>query len=142
MRARIHVARDVRNRLFVLTVVSLMVVAAIGIPGDGRAIQDTDREPSGARVRIVHGIANAGPLDIYVDGSIALIGIDFGNTSANVVLRGGEHAFAVVPTGSTPDSAIADGTIAIDDGTLAYAALLGTARFRERWALRGRRSSP
>jgi hypothetical protein len=103
-----------------------MVVAAIGIPGDGRAIQDTDREPSGARVRIVHGIANAGPLDIYVDGSIALIGIDFGNTSANVVLRGGEHAFAVVPTGSTPDSAIADGTIAIDDGTLAYAALLGT----------------
>ncbi len=126
MQVPIHVARDARNRLFVLTIVSLMVVAAIGSPGDGRAIQDTDRERSGARVRIVHGIANSGPLDVYVDGSIALIGIVFGNTSANVVLRGGEHAFAVVPTGSTPDSAIADGTIAVDDGTLAYVALLGT----------------
>lgn len=126
MPARIHVARDVRNRFLVLTVISLMIVVAIGIPGDGRAMQDTDDEASGARVRIVHGIANAGPLDIYVDGSIALIGIDFGNTSANVVLRGGEHAFAVVPTGSTPDAAIADGAIAVDDGTVAYVALLGT----------------
>jgi hypothetical protein len=126
MRARIHVGCDVRNRLVVLTVVSLMVVAAIGIPVDGRAIQDTDGEPAGARVRVVHGIANAGPLDIYVDGSIALIGLVFGNTSANVVLRGGEHAFTVVPTGETPDSAIADGTIAVDDGALGYAALLGT----------------
>jgi hypothetical protein len=126
MRARIHVARDIRNRLFSLTVVFLMVVAGLGIPGDGRAIQETEGEASGARVRIVHGIADAGPLDIYVDGSIALIGIVFGNTSANVVLRGGEHAFAVVPTGSTPGSAIADGTIAVADGTLAYVTLLGT----------------
>jgi hypothetical protein len=126
MRARIHVGCDVRNRLVVLTVVLVMAVAAIGIPADGRAIQDTDGEPSGARVRIVHGIANAGPLDIYVDGSIALIGLVFGNASANVVLRGGEHAFTVVPTGETPDLAIADGTIAVDDGALAYVALLGT----------------
>jgi len=126
MRARIHVARDVQNRLFVLTVVSVMVVAALGIPRDGRAIQDAVGDAGGARVRIVHGVANSGPLDIYVDGSIALIGIDFGNTSGNVVLRGGEHAFAVVPTGETPDTAIADGTIALDGGTLAYVALFGT----------------
>jgi hypothetical protein len=125
MRARVHVARDVRNRLFVLTVVSVLIVAAVGIPGAGRAMQDTDGEARGARVRIVHGVAGAGPLDIYVDGSLALIGIVFGDTSGNVVLRGGEHAFAVVPTGATPDSAIADGTIALDDGTRAYAALLG-----------------
>jgi Domain of unknown function (DUF4397) len=123
MRARIHVTRHAQTRLFVLTVVLVMVVAAFGIPGNGRAIQNTD---GGARVRIVHGVANAGPLDIYVDGSLALIGIDFGNTSANVVLRSGEHAFAVVPTGAPPDSAISDGTIALEGGTLAYVALLGT----------------
>ena len=126
MGARSHVARDVRNRLFVLTMVSVLVVAALGIPGDGRAMQDTDGEAEGARIRIVHGVADAGPLDIYVDGSLALIGILFGNTSANVVLRGGEHAFAVVPTGATPEEAIAEGTIALDGGTLAYGALLGT----------------
>jgi hypothetical protein len=123
MRARIHATRHVQNRLFVLTVVSVMVVAALGIPGAGRAIQTTE---SGARVRIAHGVANAGPLDIYVDGSLALIGIVFGNTSANVVLRGGEHAFAMVPTGASPDSAIADGTIALEGGTLSYVALFGT----------------
>ena len=126
MRAPIHGVRDVQNRLLVLTVVLLMVVAAIGIPGDGRAIQETDGEAAGARVRVVHGIANAGPLDIYVDGSIALIGIVFGSTSANVVLRGGEHALAVVPTGATADSAIAEGTIAVDGGTLTYVTLFGT----------------
>jgi hypothetical protein len=126
MRARIHVTRDVQNGLFALTLVLVLVVAALGVPDDGRANQDTDSEVEGARVRVVHGVADVGPVDIYVDGSLALIGINFGNTSGNVVLRGGEHAFAVVPTGATLDSAIADGTIALAGGTLAYAGLLGT----------------
>ncbi|HEX5993152.1 MAG TPA: DUF4397 domain-containing protein [Thermomicrobiales bacterium] len=80
----------------------------------------------GARVRIVHGIGDAGPLDIYVDGSLALIGIRFADTSGNVVLQGGEHAFTVVPTGAASEAAIASGTIAVSEDTLAYAALLGT----------------
>ena len=126
MRARIRVKIGVRNRLFALTLISVMAVAALGIPADSRAIQDTNGEAAGARLRIVHGIADAGPLDVYVDGALALIGILFADTSANVVLREGEHAFAVVPTGEPPESAIADGTIALDGGTIAYAALLGT----------------
>jgi hypothetical protein len=126
MRARIRVAREFRDRLFVLTVVSVLVVATLGIPGAGQAIQGPEGEAEGARVRIVHGVANAGPLDIYVDGSLALFGIVFGDTSGDVVLPGGEHAFAVVPTGGTPETAIAAGTIALDNDGLAYAALLGT----------------
>jgi hypothetical protein len=126
MRARIDVACNARNRFFLLTAVLTLVVAALGSPGDGRATQDTDGEVEGARVRILHGIVDAGPLDIYVDGSLALIGIVFGNASGNILLPGGEHAFAVVSTGATPDLAIADGTIALDDGTLAYAALMGS----------------
>jgi len=74
----------------------------------------------------VHGIADAGPLDIYVDGSLALIGILFADTSGDVVLPGGEHSFAVVPTGEAPEAEIAAGAIAVSDGTVAYAALLGT----------------
>jgi Domain of unknown function (DUF4397) len=126
MRVRFHFAHDVRIRFFVLTIISGMIVCVLGTPGASRAIQDTDGEVGGARVRVVHGVAGAGPLDIYVDGSLALIGIVFGDTSGNVVLRGGEHAFAVVPTGATLDSAIADGTLALEEGTRAYAALLGT----------------
>jgi hypothetical protein len=126
MPAGIRVAGHIRDRVLVLSVISLLVVATLATPVDGRAIQDVDGVPEGARVRIVHGVADAGPLDIYVDGSLALIGILFGNASGDVVLPGGEHAFAVVPTGGTPETAIAAGTIALSDDALAYAALLGT----------------
>lgn len=127
MRARMNSAHEARYRLVVLTAVLVVVVTVLGIPGRSWAIQDTSGEAKGARVRIVHGIADAGPLDVYVDGSLALIGIVFGNTSGAVALASGEHAFAVVPTGAAPDSAIADGTITLGEGTLAYAALLGTS---------------
>jgi hypothetical protein len=109
-----------------LSAISILVFVTLAIPTSSRAAQDLDAGPAGARVRIVHGIAGAGPLDIYVDGSLALIGILFANTSGDVVLQGGEHTFSVVPTGSQPEAAIAAGTIALDDDTLAYAALLGT----------------
>jgi hypothetical protein len=104
----------------------IVIFATLAIPASGQAVQDSDGESAGARVRVVHGIADAGPLDIYVDGSLALIGIRFANTSGNVVLREGEHAFSVVPSGATSEAAIASGTIAIKEDTLAYAALLGT----------------
>ena len=110
----------------VLTVISVLVVVRASDSSRWPGDTGPEGEAAGARVRIVHGIADAGPLDIYVDGSLALIGILFGNTSGDVVLPGGEHAFAVVPTGATPETAIAAGTIALGDGTLAYAALLGT----------------
>lgn len=81
---------------------------------------------AGSAIRIVHGVANAGPLDVYVDGAIALIGITFGETSADLALEAGDHDFAIVPTGASPDAAIAAGLVTLDPGTRAYAALLGT----------------
>src|SRR5215207_3874618 len=126
MLARIRVAGQIRKRLLVLRAISVLVVATLAFPVNGRALQDLDSESGRARVRVVHGIADAGPLDIYVDGSLALIGILFADISGDVVLAGGEHAFAVVPTGGSPETAIAAGTIAISGNTLAYAALLGS----------------
>jgi hypothetical protein len=122
----IRVAGQIRDRLLVLSAVSLLVVVTLAIPSAGRATQDVDSRPERARVRVVHGIADVGPLDIYVDGSLALIGILFSATSGDVVLTGGEHAFAVVPTGGSLESAIAAGTIALSEETSAYVALLGT----------------
>ncbi len=126
MPAAIRIAGQIRDRLAVLSVISLLVVVTLAIPANGRAIQDPESGSERARVHIVHGIADAGPLDIYVDGSLALIGILFADTSGDVVLRGGEHAFAIVPTGAPPETAIAAGTIALSEDTLAYVALLGT----------------
>ena len=125
MRARIRIKPDVRNRFLVLILISVVVVAAAATPAHGRAIQDTASDATGARLRIIHGVGDAGPLDVYVDGTLALIGILFADTSANVVLRAGEHEFAVVPTGEPLESAIAEGTIAVAGGKTAYVALLG-----------------
>jgi hypothetical protein len=94
-----------------------------------QAVAAPSLQPSAdsARVRIVHGIADAGPLDVYIDGAIALIGMEFPEVSSDVRLTGGEHGFAVVPTGQDSDAAIASGTIALQPATLAYVPLLGTA---------------
>jgi hypothetical protein len=121
-----RVASHIRGRLLALGAISILVFATLAIPASGRAVQDPEGGSEGARVRIVHGIADAGPLDIYIDGSLALIGIRFADASGDVVLPAGEHAFSVVPTGEAPEAAIAAGTIALSDGTVAYAALLGT----------------
>ena len=126
MPAGIRVASRVRDSILLLSAIAIMIFATIAIPASGRAVQDSEVGSVGARVRIVHGIVDAGPLDIYVDGSLALIGIRFADTSGNVVLQGGEHTFTVVPTGAASEAAIASGTIAVSEDTLAYAALLGT----------------
>jgi hypothetical protein len=125
MPAWIRVRGQTRNRFPILAAISVLLVVTLAIPVNGRAIQDPDVGSQGARVRIVHGIADAGPLDIYVDGSLALIGILFADVSGDLILPEGEHAFAVVQTGGLPGTAIAAGTIALSDDTLAYAALLG-----------------
>jgi hypothetical protein len=126
MPAGIRVTSHIRDRLLTFGAISILVFVTLAIPASGRAVQDSEGVSGGARVRVVHGIADAGPLDIYVDGSLTLIGIRFADTSGNVVLRSGEHTFAVVPTGGASDAAIASGTIAIRSDTLTYAALLGT----------------
>jgi hypothetical protein len=126
MPAGIRVASQIRDRLLTLSAISIWVLVTLATPASGRALQDLEDGRSGARVRIVQGIADAGPLDIYIDGSLALIGILFADTSGDVVLQGGEHRFAVVPTGSPVETAIATGSVALGDDTLAYATLLGT----------------
>jgi hypothetical protein len=126
MPAGIRVPGHIRDRLLILSAISISVFLTLAVPVRGGAVQDLDGGPAGAHVRIVHGIADAGPLDVYVDGSLALVGILFADTSGDVVLRGGEHTLAVVPSGSVAETPIAAGTIAVAGDTLAYVALLGT----------------
>jgi hypothetical protein len=105
--------------------VATLVVA--GCLLGGASVLALQQSPAdAARVRVLHGVADAGPLDVYVDGSIALIGMEFPEISGDVLLSAGDHAFAVVPTGASPDAAIAAGVIALEGQTRVYAALLGT----------------
>jgi hypothetical protein len=117
------VASSFRMGLCLVTLLALFAGTARSMPV-GLAMQESD---AGSTIRIVHGIANTGPLDVYIDDAIALIGIVLGESSGRLALEAGEHAFAVVPSGATPDTAIADGQIALGEGTDSYAALLGSA---------------
>ena len=124
MPVAIRVASHVQHGFFVLGLLASAMIASLWIPDSGRAMQEGGSDA--AEVRIVHGIVDAGPLDVYVDGSLALIGIVFSDTSGDLILAGGDHDFAVVPTGALPDEAIASGTITLQDNTRSYAALFGT----------------
>ncbi|MDQ2653339.1 MAG: DUF4397 domain-containing protein [Chloroflexota bacterium] len=79
------------------------------------------------RVRVVHGLEGVGPVDIYIDGALALIGLGFGTTSGELRVASGDHQLAVVPSGTTPDGALVAGPVTLRAGRELYATLVGTA---------------
>ena len=116
--------RSARGRATHLCAVVLALAGLFWSVRAGEAFQAADDE--NARIRVVHGIADAGALDIYVDGAVALIGIVFAEASGDLILPAGEHEFVVVPTGADLDAAIAAGPIDLAGGSRAYAALIGS----------------
>jgi hypothetical protein len=86
-----------------------------------RAQDDTQ-----TRVRVVHGLEGVGPVDIYVDGRLGLIGLAQGDTSGELRLASGDHQLAVVPSGAAPDSALVSGGITLRAGRELYVTLVGT----------------
>jgi hypothetical protein len=108
---------------FALT--ALIACAALVSMNSSGAPRVAAQEES-ARIRIVHGVAGAGPLDVYIDGSPALFGILFGATSGELMIPGGSHEFAVAPSGVKIADALAEGTIELRSGNDYYTALLGT----------------
>ena len=124
MSGGMRVAGHVQDGFLVLTLLLGALAGSMWLPSTGRAMQ----EPNGAaaEIRIVHGVVGAGPLDVYMDGSLALVGISFADTSEGLAFSGGEHELVVVPTGASRDIAIAAGTITLENNTRSYAALLGT----------------
>lgn len=105
---------------FVLALMMVTVHVDSGLGRQGTA------EDGAARVRIIHGLSAAGPIDVYVDGSIALIGMSFGETSGALNLDPGEHQLAVTPSGARADEALVAGTIALQADTLLFAPVIGT----------------
>jgi hypothetical protein len=85
------------------------------------------QDDSQTRVRVVHGLEGVGPVDIYVDGGLALIGLAEGDTSGELRLASGDHQLAVVPSGTSPDDALVAGGITLRAGREVYATLVGTA---------------
>jgi hypothetical protein len=78
-----------------------------------------------ASVRVIHGVSDAGPIDLYIDGAIAVVGASFPSVTDPLDIEGGEHRIVVAPSGSGPDAALVDSTLTIDAGTTAEIAVVG-----------------
>jgi hypothetical protein len=107
-----------------VVLVVLVVAGSLLLVGSAQVRAQDDTQ---TRVRIVHGLEGVGPVDIYIDGAISLIGLGAGETSGELRVASGDHQLAVVPSGTAPDSALVAGQITLRAGRELYATLVGTA---------------
>ncbi|MCC6312727.1 MAG: DUF4397 domain-containing protein [Thermomicrobiales bacterium] len=103
-----------------LGLLAALLVALLAAPAG--AVQ-SDR----AAVRIIHAVAGAGPIDVYLDGALAVIGTTFPSATDPIELAAGEHRVTVTPTGAALDTALVDSTITVDAGANVDIALIGSA---------------
>jgi hypothetical protein len=80
-----------------------------------------------ATVRIVHASADAGPVDVYVDGQPVASGAMFGVASDYIALPSGDHQVQIVPAGGNPSAAFIDEEVSLDSGTSYAVAAVGPA---------------
>lgn len=115
-----------RPVLAVLRALLVLVLAtgALHLSGQAPAAAQDDSQ---TRVRVVHGLDGVGPVDIYVDGGLALIGLGAGETSGELRLASGEHQLAVVASGTGIDGALVAGSITLRPDASLFATLVGTA---------------
>ncbi len=104
------------------TVLALVLVA-VGVAPARAQGQPADE---GATVRVVHAVADAGPVDLYVDGALAVSGITFPDATDPLRLAAGERLLQVAPTGAGPDQAIAAATVELAAGRTSAVAAVGT----------------
>lgn len=102
----------------------LVLAIALGTAAGDRAVAQEDAPA--ATVRVVHGAADAGAIDLYVDGALALAGIAFPSVSDPLSLPAGEHELRIVGSGVAPDAALVVADVELEAGRLYEAAALGT----------------
>lgn len=115
-------ARAVSRAIASILALLIVLLTNVAMPTAGRAQSAGD-----VTVRLVHGVGELGPLDIYVDNRLAMIGIVFGETSSALSFPSGDHQFAVVPSGGAMDAALVAGTITLRPDRAYYATLVGNA---------------
>lgn len=111
-----------RWRRHALAALATFTVLVGSLPSVANAQQE-DR----ASVRVIHGVSDAGPIDVYIDGAIAVVGATFPSVTDPLTVAGGEHRVVVVPSGSGVDAAFVDSTLTVAAGTTDEIAVVGTA---------------
>ncbi|MFM9105491.1 MAG: DUF4397 domain-containing protein [Chloroflexota bacterium] len=80
-----------------------------------------------ASVRVIHAVSDLGPIDVYIDDALAVVGATFPSVTDPLLIDGGDHRVTVTPSGYGMDQALIDSVIAIEPGTTDEIAVVGTA---------------
>lgn len=84
------------------------------------AAQDGD-----AQVRIVHASPDAPAVDIWVDGDVAVEGLEFGSATDLIALPAGSYDVAVTATGDDLENAVIEATLDLEGGAAYEVAAVG-----------------
>lgn len=103
----------------------LVLQVGLAVPGWTGGAVGLAQDGATATIRMVHGVAGAGALDLVVDDGVAIVGAGFPSVSDPIPLTAGEHRLRLVPSGA--DDALVEGTVELAAGTAYLAAALGTA---------------
>ena len=88
---------------------------ALGIGAEGDAC-----------INVVHASPDAPAVDVYLDGALALEGLEFGNFSGWVPVPAGDHQVQVTPAGEAADAAVIDAPVTVEAGMAYHIAATGT----------------
>jgi predicted RNA-binding protein len=81
-----------------------------------------------ATFRVAHFSADAGPVDVYVNGDVLLENVEFGTVSDWMSVPAGSYAVDIAPTGTSADDAVLSTDLALEAGdTYFTAAAVGFA---------------
>ncbi|MDQ2682675.1 MAG: DUF4397 domain-containing protein, partial [Chloroflexota bacterium] len=104
-----------------LALIALTVMTFAGLTtGVNVAAQSED-----AQVRIIHASPDAPAVDIWVNGAVAIEGLEFGKATDWVVLAAGSYDVAVAPAGGMATDAVIEATLDLEAGTNYNVAAVG-----------------
>lgn len=110
---------SVMQRCLAIALVGFVAVVSPLSPQGGQAAEDE------AFIRIVHATSDIGPVDLFVDGKLAVIGAPFASVTDPLPIAGGDHQIVVVPSGASPDAALLNSVVTIPPGTTEEIAIIG-----------------
>lgn len=94
-------------------------------PADARGAATPEPAATDAAVRVVHGSADAGPIDLYFDDALAVSGVVFPSASDPLFLGEGDHELRIVAAGADPEQPIVETTLTLEAGSAYQVAALG-----------------
>lgn len=101
----------------------LAICALLVMPYSGIAQDEVD--PDQRQARVVHASPAVGPVDVYIDGAIVLVGLNFGAVSDPLLLPTGERSLVLTPSGRPQDEVLVDASVPLEPGPPVDLALIG-----------------